>query len=119
MKKYLSILFIAIFALALTGCGKTNTLTCTKYGEKYVITFSGNQASKVTTTETMNTEEEAKAYEAMYALYKEDGMSVKANGKKVEITYDLKKRSDDNNPIFKGTKEEIKKAAEEEGWSCK
>ena len=123
MKKYLSVLFIAIFALALTGCGKGNTLKCTlnEDGHKgsIEVTFKGDKVSKVVAKEEMASKEEAESYVALYTAFvgSEEGMTAKADGKYFVVTMSGKAVDDSE---YKGlTKADVKKSAEEEGYKCK
>ena len=122
MKKYLSVLFVAVFALVLTGCGKGNTLKCTieESGQKgsAEITFKDDKVTKVVTTMEMASKEEASSYVALYTAFagSEEGMTVKANGKKVVITISGKGLKDSG---LEGKKADVKKALEDEGYKCK
>ncbi len=117
MKKVLGFVFLAAFALVLTGCGKGNVLTCTKDGEKVEVTFSGNKVTKVAETIALDSEEKAKSYEALAKLYVSEDIKIKRNGKKVTAirTGSALEGEED----YEGTKAEIKKAAENDGYKCK
>ena len=126
MKKYLTVVFVAVFALVLTGCGKGNTLKCTleEDGVKSVttITFKGDKVSKVEATGEYKTKEEAEeAYSWMQlaiAFAGEDsGMKASLDGKK--ITVSMSGAALESEEEYKGSKAEIKKALEKEGYSCK
>ena len=118
MKKYLSILFVAIFALVLTGCG-SNTLKCSieEDGNKAEVKvyFSGDKATKAETTYTIDAGSKEYA-EAMAEYYKGDeDTTVKVDGSKIVVKATSKPDSDDE----KMTKKEMKELLEEQGYKCK
>ena len=117
MKKILGFVFLAAFALVLTGCGKGNVLTCTKDGEKVEVTFSGNKVTKVAATTTLDSEEEAKSYESLAKLYVGEDVKIKRSGKKITMTMSGAALEDEDE--YTGTKADVKKAAEEDGYKCK
>lgn len=117
MKKILSVFAVAVFALALTGCGKSNTLKCTieESGMKAetAITFDGDKATKVVMTMDLGNKDYAKQYAEIFGG--QDGVKAKADGTKVVITYTGDAVADET-PT--GSKAEVKKALEEEGFKC-
>ena len=118
MKKYLSILFVAIFALVLTGCGG-NTLKCSidEDGSKaeVKIFFKGDKATKAETSYTIDAGSKETA-EAMAEYYKGDkDTTVKVDGSKVIIKSTTTPSEDDE----KVTKKEMKELLEEQGYKCK
>ena len=118
MKKIVSFLVLVAFALVLVGCGKGDVLTCTGDNQTYKITFSGDKVTKISVTSEASSVEEAKSYEALAkAFYNGDGMKVSRSGKKLTLT--MSGAALEEEGTFKGTKEEVKKAAEEDGYKCK
>ena len=126
MKKYLSILFVAVFALVLTGCGKGNTLTCTNEEDgvksKTVITFKGEKVTKIVTSGEYKTKEDANEAYSWLALAsafggEEAGLKATMSGKTVTIT--MTGAALEESDEFEGNKEEVKKALEKEGYKCK
>lgn len=118
MKKLFGVMFLATFALVLTGCGN-DVLTCTKGDETIQITFDGDKIVKMSNTETMESEEEAKQLVELYNKYSEDkDTKVTSKGKKVTMTVTgaaLEEQLDGE----RATKAETKKEAEEDGYKCK
>ena len=119
MKKIVSFLVLAAFALVLTECGsKGDVLTCTGDGDTYKITFNGDKVTKISVTSEASSVEEAKTYESLAkAFYTGEGMKVSRSGKKLTLT--MSGAALEEEGAFKGTKEEVKKAAEEDGYKCK
>ena len=117
MKKIVSFLVLAAFALVLTGCGNGNVLTCTGDEGTYKVTFNGDKVTKVSMTVEMESVEEAKAYESLYKAYGDESTKISRSGKKLTLTASGSALEDED--TFKGTKEEVKKAAEEAGYKCK
>lgn len=122
MKKYLSVLFVAVFALVLTGCGKGNTLKCSteEDGQKanVEVSFKGDKVNKVVTTMELASKEEAESYAALYNAFagSQEGMTVKADGKKFTITLSGKALESEG---LEGKKADVKKQLEEQGYKCK
>ncbi len=118
MKKILSVFAVAVFALALTGCGKGDTLKCTieESGMKAetAITFDGDKATKVVMTMDLGNKEYAKQYADIFGG--EEGVKAKADGTKVVITYTGDALDGE---VPSGSKAEVKKALENEGFKCK
>ncbi|MBR3523644.1 MAG: hypothetical protein IKN87_03060 [Bacilli bacterium] len=118
MKKYLSVLFIAVFALVLTGCG-ANTLTCThtddNIKEEVKVFFKGDKATKVEITSTYDAGSNEKAKEIAKYYENDKDSSVKVSGSKVIIKSTEKPEKDDE----KLTKKEAKESLEESGYKCK
>lgn len=117
MKKIVSFLVLAAFALVLTGCGNGNVLTCSNDEGTVKITFNGDKVTKIAMTAEAESVEEAKAVEALYKAYGDDTMKVSRSGKKITLSMSGAALEDED--TFTGTKEEVKKAAEEAGYKCK
>lgn len=117
MKKIVSFLVLAAFALVLTGCGKGDVLTCTGDEGTVKITFNGDKVTKISATTEASSEEEAKTYEALYKALGGDGMKVSRSGKKLTLT--MTGAALEEEDTFTGTKEDVKKSAEEAGYKCK
>ena len=118
MKKILSVFAVAVFALVLTGCGKSDTLKCSieESGMKMetTITFDGDKVKKYSVSMDLGSKETAKAV-ASSATSTEEGVSVKAEGTKVVMTYSGKALEGE---APEGSKAEVKKLLEEEGFKC-
>lgn len=118
MKKILSVFAVAVFALALTGCGKGNTLKCSmeESGMKVesTITFDGDKVTKVVASMDLGSKEYAQQYAAF--LDGEEDVKVKADGTKVVITYTGDAAA---NEAPTGGKAAVKKELEESGFKCK
>ena len=88
MKKITSIIFIAILAFTITGCGNKNAeVTCTKDKEKITISFKGNKIAKYVGESTTNYATEAFANSA-YQTYQ---MTVSAYNSMKGITAETQK----------------------------
>lgn len=118
MKKYLSILLIAVFALVLTGCG-ANTLKCSytegDTKEEVKIFFKGDNATKAEFTTTYDAGSNDQAKEIAKYYKDEEDTTVKVNGSKITIKTTSKPDDDDE----KLTKEDAKKSLESAGYKCK
>ena len=117
MKKILGVFAVAVFALVLTGCGKSNTLKCSieESGMKVesTITFDGDKVTKVAVSMDLGSKEYAQQYAEF--LDGQEGVKVKADGTKVVMTYTGDAATTE---VPEGSKAEIKKALEEEGFKC-
>lgn len=125
-KSLVIVAIMAMFVLALTGCGanklvatKTISESGLKYEEKMEFTFKNKKAENVTDTWTFDDEEMAKT---LYEYMKEGDkdLDIKRDGKKVIIKdkakniaseYDLKEDE--------LTKDNLKKKLEEKGYTVK
>lgn len=116
MKKVLNLLFIFIFILVLTGCSKEDTLTCTKGSEKISITFENNITSKILTTQTFSTKEQAIEFEELIKTNPSKNVKAKRSGNKITLT--VTGESIKSEKLY-GEKETVKKIIEEEGFNCK
>ena len=93
MKKYFMVLAIPVISLLLTGCGKGDTITCTKeqdFGkakitQKTTATFKNNYLVKEDkeTIASFESEEMAKSYVENYDG--KEGFTVKRDGVKVTV----------------------------------
>lgn len=118
MKKLICGLAMCSFALVLAGCGKGDKLTCTIEADgmtnEETFTFKDSKVSKYESSMVFESEEYA---EAMYGIAKLDSeANVKKDGKKVTLVVDeetIEEQYGDQ------TKEDIKKAFEEQGYTCK
>ena len=119
MKKLICGLAVCSFALVLSGCGKADKLTCTMDNEfmpmEMVMTFDGDEVSKVESVMIFEDEETAKA---MYEVAKlsDDTEGLKLDGKKIITELDEEEYKED---LEGKSKEDIKKRLEEEGYTCK
>lgn len=124
MKKIIGFLFLAIFAVTLTGCGKGNTVTCSFDGSslgldgKVEMTASfdsKDEFKNASVTIILNDSTTAKATcEAMKSYVS----GVKCSGKKIIFDNYADFAGSDN--AYKGvTKAEFKEAMAEEGVTCK
>ena len=141
MKKYL-IVFVAVMLLVVTGCGNTKTLSCSleEDGQKAVVDmeFGDNDVlTKMTMTMSVALEEELtddekammESYmELMCDAYDYEGIDCKVDtGSKsvdVVITMNLDKMSAEDKTEMgysdaEATYDAMKKAAEEDGYTCK
>ena len=127
MKKYLSIVFVAIFALALTGCSKSVKCTYeeesngTKIKSEITANYSGKNVTKVNMKETVDfgdKEKAKKAYDSEKASLDESNeynASLKLDGTKVIYSVTIKKEKDDEDYSI----DDFKKSYEEDGFTCK
>lgn len=107
MKKILSIAFLAMFALVLTGCGQQK-LVCDMGEGNMIIYFKNGKVSNVKAEMIMDSKEEAKAICAKSSEYKCSGKKVTTNMPKSKLEQ------------VKGlTKEQVLEAIKEEGYTCK
>ena len=124
MKKIIGFLFLAIFAVALTGCGKGNTLTCTSSAEslgiegKIEITASFDSNDEFKDASVAVILKDSATAKTICEAIKSYGSSVKCSGKKIVFnSYKDFAGSDDS---YKGaTKAEFKAAMAEENVTCK
>ena len=119
MKKYLSILFVAI--IILTGCAKKSTLSCSKGSDgskaEMTFTFKDDKVTKVVYKEEMASKEEAKSYAALYTsiMGSSSLTSAKADGKYFVLKMSGKALEDTE---YLGSKDELKKKFETDGYKC-
>lgn len=143
-KKIIMPAVLAAVALVLSGCGKTETLTCTMsqdesgmvMNSKIEAVFEGNEVTKIDLNIDATIDESLSAYittmedviESQYEKYKKEGATVNVSSKdnviKADLSFDLKKMSDEDKEELdlidtKGTKEATKKELEKEGYTCK
>ena len=125
MKKYLLVVFCAVLLFAVTGCGSKNQVKCTgsmsEGGEEVkaevVADFDkDDKLTSVTVTEDLGNKEKA---DQMCALFKafmtaDSGVDISCSGSKVTIKGYEKMDDNEENSIVGKTKEEFKKAMEEE-----
>lgn len=131
--------------LVLTGCGGKK-LTCTAEEEemgmkmvgKATITFKGDKVAKVKETADVTVTDEMKSLidtlksslEESYNKYNDYGVKAKVTVKDATIStsieYNVNKISDENleklkdsDIYYSGTYDEVKKALEDEGFTCK
>ncbi len=147
MRKYFILGGLLVTAGILTGCGGTETLSCTKEDEAATgktvttmdATFEGNKTTKVDMNITMELKDQYKDYkdqmvtalENQFATYKDqEGVEIKTSSKDSKVSVDLKvdttkmKDSDAKSLLGFGTdskqsKEDAKKSLEDEGYTCK
>lgn len=139
MKKTLKslgiLLILGMMLVLLTGCG-SNKLVATRtteddmmgnYKEEIVMTFKNDKVETIEMSMEFDDEETA---QGMYALYNmglsmsEDestqGMEVKQDGKKLVITMDAKAYAESEGASDEEmTKDAMKKALEEDGYTVK
>lgn len=143
-KKIIMPAILVAVALVLSGCGKTETLTCTMsqdesgmvMNSKMEAIFEGNEVTKIDLNIDAKIDESLSAYvttmedviEAQYEKYKKEGTTVNVSSKdnviKADLSFDLKNMSDKDKEELdlidtKGTKEATKKELEKEGYTCK
>ena len=108
MKKVLGFAFLAIFALVLTGCGKSNTVTCDMGDGKMIVSFKDDKVDSV----KMEMEMESKELASAYCAYDK---TAKCNGKKITMEMPESEVAE-----VKGlTKSAFLEAAKENGYNCK
>ena len=124
MKKYFLIVFCALLLLV-TGCGSKNQVKCTgtmKEGDQEIkaeIIGNFDENDKLTTVtliEDVGSKETADQYCSLYKAFMtaDSGMSINCSGSKITIEGYEKMADDDDEQIVGKTKEEFKKAMEEE-----
>lgn len=134
MKKTLKIMlvvaFLSIALFALTGCG--NKLVATreseemgmKMKEKVEISFKNDKVNKVKMTYTFDDKDTAESMKSLLSLGftmsgSSDGVEIKQNGKKVIITLDSEAYADMESEYEDLSKDELKEALEEDGYTVK
>ncbi len=134
-RKLIALTALLVTAVTLTGCGNTKTLTCTatENGEKetYTYKFSKDKLTKATIKAEMEAESEEQAQEYKKSaeeegagLFEGEGITTKVEvkGKKVMATIEMdieKMSEEDKATVANKTYDEIKKEAEEDGYTCK
>lgn len=145
MKKGLILGSLFLGTAILTGCGGTETLSCTQEADaatgktvtKVDATFEGTKVKKIDMSVTMNLEDQYKDYkdqmvkalDTQFDSYKKkDGVDVKTSSDKesvsVRVTADATKMSEDDAKKLLGTdsiqsKSATQKYLEKEGFTCK
>ncbi len=147
MKKVLILGSVFFAAAILTGCGGTETLSCTKEDEaatgktitKMDATFEGNKTTKVDMNVTMELKDQYKDYkdqmvkalETQFASYQDkDGVEVKTSSKDSSVSVDVKvdttkMKEADAKSLFgfstnsKQSKADAQKTLEKDGYTCK
>lgn len=134
MKKTLKIMlvvaFLSIALFALTGCG--NKLVATreseemgmKMKEKVEISFKNDKVNKVKMTYTFDDKDTAESMKSLLSLGftmsgSSDGVEIKQSGKKVIITLDSEAYADMESEYEDLSKDELKEALEEDGYTVK
>lgn len=141
MKKFL-FLFAALMLVVVTGCGKTNSLKCTYEDDEqkavYEMEFDKNdEISTLKMTTSMKLEEELtdeeteqmKSYMSLMCMgFDYEGskcdVEVEKNAVNLVISIDMTKLTDEEKAELSynaedGSLEAMKKAAEDEGFTCK
>lgn len=139
MKKTLKALALAlvmgILVISLTGCG-SNKLVATKttedemmgnYKEQITMTFKNDKVETIEMSMEFDNEETAQGMYGIFSLGMSmdeegqlDGMDVKQDGKKLVITMDAKAYAESEGVKDEEmTKEALKKALEEDGYTVK
>ncbi len=126
MKKIICGTLLAVFGLALTGCGNgAETLTCTtkdetmNIEEKAIITFENGKATSAEAIMTFADEATASTYFGFVSLSDSDAklngksITMKKSAKEIEFSEDF-----EGNPE-EMTKAEMKAELEKEGFTCK
>lgn len=147
MKKFLILGSLVVMTAVLTGCGGTETLSCTKEDEaatgktitKMDATFEGDKTTSVDMTVTMELKDQYKNYkdqmvkalETQFASYQDkDGVEVKTDSKDSEVSVNVKvdttkMKDSDAQSLFgfstkaKQSKAEAQKSLEDDGYTCK
>lgn len=134
MKKTLKIMlvvaFLSIALFALTGCG--NKLVATRESEemgmkmkkKVEISFKNDKVNKVKMTYTFDDKDTAESMKSLLSLGftmsgSSDGVEIKQSGKKVIITLDSEAYADMESEYEDLSKDELKEALEEDGYTVK
>ena len=111
MKK---VLLSIMMCFLLVGCGNTLTCTMEEEGEgtaKVKVKFKDDKATEMKMTVKFENKDDAKQMCDLYESFGDEETKVKCSGKKVTIS------SEEDLPD--GTKEEVKKELEEDGYKCK
>jgi len=123
-KSLLLIAIITMILLTLTGCGK-NKLVATKssddYEEKIEISFKDDKIKEVTWTMEFDKEEDAESFVKLFESMSSEleGAEVKQKGKKAILKFDEKSFAEFSGDEANSSKEDIKKALEEDGYKVK
>ena len=124
MKKYFSILFVALFVLVLSGCGKKNTLSCkgTFNGQdvELIFGFKSNYVNEFKTVveNTFDNSDAAKSYADVYNKSVE-GSTAKVDGNTVKITTTIAVGTDTTTGFENKTKDDIINEYSQVGYTCK
>ncbi len=130
MKKYLFVVFCALFLVVLTGCGKKADITCTGEMEEggikakatYYAYLTDNKVSRVDVEMSFDDDATAKTTCQTMELVKTmagdeaKDMVVKCSGKTVTIE---NFPAEDEEDMIGVSKEEFIKAAEQQSLTCK
>jgi len=147
VRKFLILGSLVVMTAVLTGCGGTETLSCTKEDDaatgktitKMDATFEGNKTTNVDMTVTMELKDQYKDYkdqmvkalETQFASYQDkDGVEVKTDSKDSQVSVNVKvdttkMKDSDAQSLFgfstksKQSKDDAKKSLENEGYTCK
>ena len=132
MKKYLLVVFCALVALVVSGCGgNKNQVTCTgtmtdsgmNIKAELVADFDDNdKLTDATVVYDLGDSDTAKQWCSLFQLMGDEskGIKVSCSGSKITITGYAKMDVEDEEDTMVGkTKEEFKKAMEAEKFTCK
>ena len=131
MKKYLIVVFCALFAVALTGCGKKNQVTCsgtiTEGGltikAEVVGDFDANdKLTGATMVYDLGDKTTAEQYCTLFKMFEssEKGISISCSGSKITIKgYAQMADEDSEEELIGASKDDfIKAMQEQEGVTC-
>lgn len=125
MKKFLSLSIIALFAVVLSGCGKSADIVCTgtveedgqTYKAKIEATVDGDKVTKAKATMEFSDKTTAETMCGMLALsnsMSEEQIDYKCDGKKITFNDFLQMSGEEEY-----TKEEFIEEMEDEDLTCK
>ncbi len=130
MKKYLFVVFCALFVVALTGCGKKNQVVCTgTYSEggmnmKAEVVADFDDSDKLTDasiTYDLGDKTTADQYCSLFKMMEnaDQGVSVSCSGTKITIKGYAKMESEDGEDgLIGASKEDFIKAMTDEVITC-
>ena len=130
VKSVLLMLVMAVMLFALTGCGG-NKLVATRdvseddtfgnYKETIEVTFKDDKADKITMTMEFEDKEKAEAIASVYKLAGDEleGVETEQKGKKFIMTMSAEAFANEEGFDESLSKDDLKKALEEEGYEVK
>ena len=131
MKKYLIVVFCALFAVALVGCGKKNQVTCTGTMSEGGLTIkaeaigdfdANDKLTEATVIYDLGDKTTAEQYCSLFKMFEssEKGISISCSGSKITIKgYAQMEAEEGEENLIGASKDDFIKAMEKESFTCK